>query len=299
MAPWRLVVCLLALGCTAGSDHERLGDRRYAERAFVDALAEYRLAARQHPPSTTLRAKLALAALHVGALDEAVRAYREMAEADPAASEEAADGLLRTARLAADARDPAALRGALAALRALAPDRALAVLGRGLAAALDPDPRGAENGDILLAVAAISADAAATDSLLVRFGDLSARTGRCDLAMRTYEAVLRRTPSALLGRAVRAGQAGCAVTAGRAAFGVGHLEEAEEHFRRAIAIGVPDSTVRLAWLLIGDGRWASGDTAIALEAYRKAIAGGDPDDPVVQRAEAQMRKLLGAGNPQP
>ena len=57
--------------------------------------------------------------------------------------------------------------------------------------------------------------------------------------------------------------------------------------------------MRVAWLLIGDARWAGGDTAVALEAYRKAMAGGDRDDPIVQRAEAQMQKLLGAGNPQP
>lgn len=290
----------MAVACTAGPDHERLGDRRYAEHAFVDALAEYRLAARQHRPSTALQAKLALAALHVGELDEAVRAYREMAESDPAAGLEAADGLVRTARLAVDTHDPAALRLAIAALRAVAPERGLAGIGPSrLASALDPDRRGAEDGDIILAAAATSDDPAMLDSLLVLWGDHSARSGRCDRAMRTYDAVLRRGLSAPLARHARGGQAGCVVEAGRSALGVGRLQEAEEQFRHAIAIGVPDSTVRVAWLLIGDARWAGGDTAVALEAYRKAIASGDPDDPVVRRAEEQMRRILGAGNPQP
>ncbi len=291
--------CLLLPACATGTDHERMGDRRYAERAFVDALAEYRLAARQHQPNTTLRAKLGLSALHVGALDEAVRAYREMAETDPAAGPEAADGLVRAARLAVDAHDPSALRGAIAALRAVAPERGLTGLGGGLSAALDPERRSGADADVILAAAAVRPDAAGLDSLLVLWGDLVARSGRCDVATRVYDAVLRRGPVSLLARAARGGEAGCAVEAGRAALGVGHLEEAEAQLRRAIAFGVPDSTVRVAWLLVGDARWAGGDTAVALEAYRKAVAGGDRDDPVVQRAEAQMQKLLGGGNPQP
>jgi len=294
-----LGACCLMLACSAGTDHERLGDRRYAERAFVDALAEYRLASRQRRPSTALRAKLALSALHVGALDDAVRVYREMAESDPAAGPEATDGLVRAARLAVDTHDPTALRAAIAALRAVAPERGLAGLGGGLTAALDPERRSGEDADVILAAAASRQDPAALDSLLVLWGDLTARSGRCDVAMRVYEAVLRRGPSSLLARAARGGEAGCAVEAGRSALGVGHLDEAEAQFRRAIALGVPDSVVRVAWLLVGDARWAGGDTTVALEAYRKAVAGGDRDDPVVQRAEAQLRKLLGAGNSEP
>ena len=62
-----LVAVLAVAACTQGPDHERLGDRRYAERSFTDALAEYRLALRQPFPSPELRAKFAAAALHVGA----------------------------------------------------------------------------------------------------------------------------------------------------------------------------------------------------------------------------------------
>jgi hypothetical protein len=32
---------LAIAGCAQGPDHERLGDRRYAEHSFLDALAEY------------------------------------------------------------------------------------------------------------------------------------------------------------------------------------------------------------------------------------------------------------------
>lgn len=287
-----LAVACLAAACRARTEHERLGDRKYAERAFLDALAEYRLAGRQRAPSLELRAKLALAALHAGALGEAVQAYRGMAAADPSAAGEAAEGLARAARLAVDARDVEALRGAVAGLRELAPGR-LALLGTSLGEGLGTERRGAD-ADLVLAAAAAGARGA--DSLLAAWADLVARAGHCEAASRGYEGVLRREPPPALARAARGGLAGCAVEGGRAALAEGRLAEAESSFRAAVGIGMPDSIVRVAWLLIGDARWASGDTATAAEAYRKALAGGDEDNAVVKRAEEQLRKLL--GNPQ-
>lgn len=290
-----LAAACLAAGCRTGTEHERLGDRKYAERAFVDALAEYRLATRQSAPSLELRAKLALAALHAGALAEAVQAYRGMAAADPSAALEAAEGLARVARLAVDARDVAALRGAVAGLRELAPGR-LALLGTSLGAGLGTEWRSAD-ADLVLAAAAAGVGGA--DSLLAAWADLVARAGHCDAASRGYEGVLRRGPPPALARAARGGLAGCAVEGGRAALAEGRLAEAESSFQAAIGIGVPDSVVRVAWLLIGDARWADGDTAAAVEAYRKALASGDEDNPVAQRAQEQLHKLLGGTPPPP
>ncbi|MBI4542156.1 MAG: tetratricopeptide repeat protein [Gemmatimonadetes bacterium] len=295
----RAWVALALSACSAGPDHETLGDRRYAEGAYLDALAEYRLAARQRHPSVELRGKLALAAVHAGALAEAVRTYREMALADAAAAEEAADGLTRAARLAVDARDPDALRKAVAALREIAPGRVLGALAGEATTPVEPGARSRDGADLVLMAAAAGGARATADSFLLVWGDLNARAGRCDVAERAYEAVLRRRPAVGLAGAARGGLAGCAVEEGRAALGLGNLAQAEEAFRRAIGPGAPDSTVRLAWLLIGDARWVGGDTAVALEAYGKAAAGGDEADPVVVRANEQMRKLLDARNPQP
>jgi len=97
-------------------------------------------------------------------------------------------------------------------------------------------------------------------------------------------------------RAARIGLSGCHVEAGRLALSAGNLEEAELSFLTAVAIGIPDSTVRLAWVLIGDARWANGDTAQAVEAYGKAITNAADDNPIAQRAREQLEKLTG-GNP--
>ena len=117
--------------------------------------------------------------------------------------------------------------------------------------------------------------------------------GRCDLAARAYDALIRRSSEPVVTRVAKSGLAGCRVDAGRAALASGQLDVAEQQFRAAIAIGVPDSTVRLAWVLIGDATWAGGDTTVAIESYRKAVTGADEDNPIAQRAREQLRKLTG------
>jgi tetratricopeptide (TPR) repeat protein len=290
-----LVAVLAVAACTQGPDHERLGDRRYAERSFTDALAEYRLALRQPSPSPELRAKFAAAALHVGALAEAVAAYRDLARADPVLQGDAADGLTHAARLAIDARDLAALGQAVAALRELQPDRVLGELTMALGASYEPGGRPGDALDILLQGAAVSAPGTA-DSLLVLYGDLNVQLTQLDAAQRAYESVLRRSPSRAAAQAARAGLVRCAIERGRDALGAGFLDDAVEWFGKAIAFGEPDSLVRVAWLLSGDARWAGSDTARAAEAYRRAAAGGGDNDPTTTRANEQLQKLLGGGN---
>jgi len=289
----------VAAACSPVVDHERLGDRWYAERAFVDALAEYRLAMRQRAPDAELRAKFAEAALQAGALGDAVTAYHDLARSEPASVDEAADGLTRAARLAIGARDMAALSDALVALREVAPQRAvgfLAVaLGAGTAYVRRPDAM-----DVLLEAAAAASTLAGADSFLVDYADLNANMGRCDAATRTYEAILRRNRQVPpLVEAARGGLAGCEVQDGKASLSAGALQDAEVSFRKAIAVGEPDSVVRLAWLLIGDTRWAKGDTAVAQDAYRRAMSGASEGDPISARANDQLNRLLGKGTPTP
>jgi tetratricopeptide (TPR) repeat protein len=271
-----------------------MGDRRYAERAWQDAVAEYRLAVRQRGPSPERLAKLALAALNAGAVGDAVDAYRQLAGLDPSAAEEAADGLVRAARRALDQRDVAVLRKAVAALREVAPGRTPGALG--LPAAALVSEGGGESPELVLAAAAASPSRRLADSLLFEWAMLESRAGRCRDARLAFEAVIRRGGTPTLERASRAGISNCAVQEGRASLAEGDLEEAEVAFRRAIALGIPDSTVRLAWVLVGDARWAGGDSTGALEAYGKATEGGEPDDPLVVRALEQIRRLTGGGN---
>lgn len=276
-------------GCEVRSDHERLGDRRYAEGAWVDALAEYRLAARQRRASVELQAKRAAAALRAGALMEAVEAWKALAT-DPAAGPEAVDGLVRTARAAASARDVQALRLAAEALIALAPRRLGEALGPSLVAALEAE--GVELPADLLLVAAAQVPAIA-DSLVGVWAEHAAREGRCPEAGAAWAGLMRRGGGPVVERRARAAMAGCRLDEGRVLLSAGKLEEAEAALHDATLAGSPDSLVRLAWVLIGDARWAAGDSLLAADAYRKAIENGPEDDPVVLRAAEQLLRLTG------
>lgn len=272
--------------CSGRNEHEKMGDRRYAERAWSDALAEYRLAVRLGRPSPELRAKRASAAMRAGALEEAAQSYRELAQAEPSLRTEASEGLARVTQAALLARDVAALRLAIDALRELSPSR-LAGLGQGLIMALHP-----ERADTtMLLAAAVTLPAAGLDSLVARWAELVAREGRCEEAAPAWEGVLRRSGGAGVQLQARSGLANCRVDAGRLALSAGNLDQAEALLREAVLLGVGDSTVRLAWVLIGDVRWAGGDTLTAADAYRRASAGGDVENPIVARALEQLKKL--------
>jgi tetratricopeptide (TPR) repeat protein len=292
-------VVLLLAACSAGPDHERLGDRRYAEHAYGDAMAEYGLALHQRGPNAELRTKYAEAALQAGALSEAVDAYRELARSEPAALDEAADGLARTARLAIGARDMSALADAVTTLRDIAPQRPVGALAVALGPASTALAKRPQAADVLLEAAAAAASPATSDSFLVAYADLNAHLGRCDVAKPVYEGVMRRNPVPPLAVAAKSGLAGCAVEEGKVLLSAGALREAEARFRGAIAIGEPDSVVRVAWLLVGDARWADNDTLVALDAYRRAISGATEGDPVAARAKAQLQRLLGPRVPAP
>lgn len=289
-----------AASCERRSDHERIGDRRYAERSYTDATAEYRLAVRLGGQSAELYAKLALASLHAGALEDAANVYAQLAAAEPAASDEAADGLVRVTRAATQARDVVALRTAVTHLRRLAPLRLPVALARTGVAGLasQQDFRGLEGAEVLLAAAAGAPRTVVQDSLLVLWADVIGREGRCAEAGSAYAAVLRRQATTALARHARGGLATCALEAGRAALEVGALDSAIAAFAAAVAIGTPDSVVRTAWVLTGDAQWAAGDSTAAAAAYRKALERGDDTSAIVQRAREQLEKLLG-GAPLP
>ena len=154
---------------------------------------------------------------------------------------------------------------------------------------------GSDSGLIL--VAAALSRGTTVDSLVALWADVAARAGACLSAVGAYESVVRRAATPGITRAARIGLSGCHVEAGRVALAAGDLEGAELSFRTAVAIGIPDSTVRLAWVLIGDARWANGDTTLAIEAYGKAITNAAEDNPIAQRAREQLERLTGAGNP--
>ncbi len=292
-----LAALLLVAACGgAAADHERLGDRAYGERHFADALAEYRLALKLKP-SPALRAKSGAAALHAGDFVAAAEEYRALAqEGGSHRATEAADGLERVAKAAADGDDPAGLAAAVAGLQAVAAGRALASFARQLAQSVGTEPRSPEALNVLPYAAAGAPDARVEDSLMYVYAAALERVGRCQESIPVFEAVARRQREpAVAGPALHAA-ARCALSLGQHALEGGRAEQAEEWFRRAASGGEErDPVVRAAYIGIGDVLFARGAFAEAAEAYQRAIAGAAPGDSLAQIAAEKLNLVANAG----
>ncbi len=292
------ILALLALAACAGAaaDHETLGDRAYGERHFPDALAEYRLAIKLKP-SEALRAKAGAAALHAGDFVAAAEQYRKLAEEGGSQRvSEAADGLERVAKAAAESDDRTGLAAAVVGLRAAAPGRALFSFARQLAQSVGAEPRSAEALNVLPYAAAGAPDARAEDSLMYAYAVGLERIGRCEQAMPVFEAVARRQREPAVVRPALQAASRCALSQGRLALEAGRAEQGEEWFRRAASGGEErDPIVRAAYIGIGDVLFARGAFAEAAEAYQRALAGAAPGDSLAQIAAEKLNLVANAG----
>jgi tetratricopeptide (TPR) repeat protein len=293
---------VLATACAhSAADHEELGDRAYAAGAYRDALAEYQLALKTHK-GTDLLAKAGAAALHAEDYTLAAAEYRALGERDPSRAGEAAVALERVVRAAVAANDRAAVASALAAVRAVAPDRPLGKYARlvALDAAADDDSAAAL---ALLPVAVAAApDGRSSDSLLYLYGMAAARAHDCDTAVPVFEGVLRRQREPAVIDGAREGLGLCALVEGQALLNQGRPADAESWFKRATAPGAAPEVSRAAYLGLGDVRLARGDLSGALEGYHQALAGGSPGDSITVRAEQKINalgKVDGAAAPPP
>jgi len=286
---------LVAAGCTrSAADHEELGDRAYAAGAYRDALAEYQLGLKAQPGNADLQAKAAAAALHTGDYAIAVPAYLALAQRDRSRAGEAADGLERVARAALAANDRAAVVSALAALRAVAPERPLGRYAR--LAALDATNRGDSAAALAILPSAVATvgDPGTADSLLYLYGMAAARARDCTTAVAAFEGVIR---APAVQEAAREGISLCALIEGQRMLEAGKPADAESWFRRATAPGAPLEVTRGAFLGLGDVRLAQGDVPGALESYQQALVGGAAGDTITQRAQAKIKALGKADAP--
>lgn len=290
---------MLALAACAGAaaDHEKLGDRLYAERHFPDALVEYRLALRQGTTTAQLRAKAGAAALHAGDLPAAAEEYRKLAAVGGSSrATEAADGLERVARAAVANDDRAGLAAALVGLREVAAGRALGSFALQLAQAVGGEPRSPEGLSLLAYAAAGAPDARHQDSLMYVYGSALVRAAKCEDAIPVFEAVSRRQREPAVARPALQAMDKCALALGQRALNEGQADQAEEWFRRAASAGDErDPIARAAYIGIGDVLFARQAFAEAAEAYQRAMAGAEPGDSLAQIAAEKLNLVANAG----
>lgn len=282
------VLVVLLASCAPSPGRERQGDEAYGLEDYEQALEHYQAAARAEPTGRVW-AKAGAAALQAGRPRDAIDAYRQLVAADPTRAVEAADGLELGAQAAQRAGDAVALRDAVAALRAIAPDRPIGRYALTLVsqAGLDRDERTA-----LIPAALAAADQPATvDSLLGAYGELLRADGACTEAASAYRSALRRNRDSAPPPAIRAGLAVCALEFGTRALDAYELLVAERWFAEAARLDSSSAVGRQALVGVGDARVRQGDTAWAAEAFRAAIALTVEPDSISRRAAARLEAL--------
>ncbi|UCG88780.1 MAG: tetratricopeptide repeat protein [Gemmatimonadota bacterium] len=295
-----LVVLAWAACVGAAAEHEDLGDRAYAERRYSDALIEYRLYLAQVPDAQLVRAKAAMAALRAGDLTSAAEEYVALAiGGGDASTAEAADGLERVVRAAAETRDQAALAAAVNGLRQIAPGRALGRFALELATGESEGPPSEEELVVLFYAAAGAPDARMQDSLMYTYAAGLRRIGRCEEAIPVYESLLRRGLEPTVVERSRNGLGSCALRLGQRALDTNLPLSAEEWFLLAIRRAGTTDYARAAYLGLGDVLFARGEFIGAAVAYENALLGGVPGDSIstVAAAKLNMAQRAGTGIP--
>jgi tetratricopeptide (TPR) repeat protein len=283
-----LAAVLLASCVGPAADHERLGDAAYSQGDWAVALREYEAAGRL-PRDPRVYAKLGLAASHARQYTQAVEAYRRLAEADPTRKIEAARGLERVAQAAERDDVPVALEQAVSALRVIHPQRVnprhtLSLFRSGRLQ--DADAVGL--GPLALAAAG---DAAATDQILVQYGDLLRETLACEDAAAAYLAALRRTRDPALRRRAAQGFALCGSQLGQEALTLQKPEVAAQWFGRVVAADSLSDAGRRALVGLGDARIALGDILGAALAFQDAMRSGPTPDSITVLARQRLSSL--------
>lgn len=277
------VLATLALhGCVgAAAEHEAFADEAYAQGRFGDALVEYRLALAGHESNIGVRRKAAAAAFRSGDLISAAEEYQAFGlAAEGAVRDEAADGLVRVARAAIDRGERGALATALAGLERVAPEAVLGGFAPEAVAVLGSLPQGEEALTVLLHAAAGAPDARIQDSLMLAYGRVLDRMGKCEDATLVYESLVRRERAHAIAATARSGLVNCALRLGRTALDDGRPTNAAPWFELAASRAGSSPEGRAAYLGLGDVRFALGDALGAIEAYEQARAGTTPGDSI-------------------
>jgi len=277
-----LLATALLAGCVgAAAEHEAIADQAYAEGRYADALREYRIALSSSGEGAELHLKTAAAALHAGDLVAAAEQYEAFGLAvDGARRTEAADGLVRVARAAIERGERPALAAALSGLERVAPATVMGTFAPEAVSVLGTLPQGEEALTVLLHAAASAPDARAEDSLMLQDGRVLDRMGKCEEAVVVYESLVRRERAPQAAHAARSSLVSCALRLGRRALDGGQPTAAEPWFGLAASQAGDTPEGRVAYLGLGDVRFALGDALGAIEAYEQARAGTVPGDSI-------------------
>jgi tetratricopeptide (TPR) repeat protein len=264
---------LLLAACESRDDALLRGDRYWADSNYVAALAEYRLAAKQHG-GVEADARVAHAYIMTGQLDRARRAYETLFKLDPGWDDQAVFDYVTLARSSLQRGDRyVAARAAEAALD-IRPDLRIPELSMALARHY------ATTGDAPHALqfyrrALDAVDPAARGALLYEIASLSERGGSCLDAVPYFKAYLEQSGDQDSITEARWRMGTCGFEQGRQARAAGEFEKALQLLQITLDLGAPQNLLDQAWFERGEALDQLGRTGEAADAFQRVIDLGD------------------------
>jgi tetratricopeptide (TPR) repeat protein len=245
------------------------GDRFWADSNYTDALAEYRLALRQHPDEET-RARTAHAYIATGQFEMAREIYADLIQEAPKWTDQAIFDYVEVANRARDRSDRYGLASAVAAAQELRPGLPLDDFAIPLARYYS------STGDPALALdfyerALTAAPPDTVPALLFEMAQIHEQLGNCPEAIGFYRAFRSRAP-----KDERVADADwhigdCSFTLARRAHQDGDLDHAMDYVDEVLDLGVPRNLLDEAWFERGEILLEQGQREEALLAYRMVV----------------------------
>lgn len=260
-----------ALAGCVGEEEDAIaeGNRLWADSAYTEALAEYRLALSRNPSVEAL-SLVAHAYARTGNLERTRDAYSRLLEAAPGYRDQAVYDFLAMARRARERNDlhgmarsvetavtlqagawPADLAGPLARYYAQSGEPARAIRFYELALVhVPPD---------------------STRALLYDLGRLHEDQQQCRAAIGYFQAYAERWPDDDRADQARWQIGNCSFELAREARQDGRVTESLDHLETVIELGVPENVQDQAWFERGELLFSLGRDDEALEAYRRVL----------------------------
>lgn len=262
-------IAMVGYGCQPDEPALVRGDRLWADSAYSDALAEYRLALAQDDDDRTL-ARVAHGYIVTGQFERAREHYDYLIARAPAYTDQAVFDYVTSARLAQQRANRYGMAIAVEAALALRPglpvDEMSSPLARYYASTGDTD-RALDFYDRALSLA--SADS--VPQLLFEIGELHEGRGDCEEAVGFFAAYRARARGGENADQARWYLGNCAFQLGRRARQEGALMEALRQFDEVIDQGIPQNLMDQAWFERGEVLFALDRREEALGAYYRVL----------------------------
>ena len=274
-------------GCGGGEDALTRGDRLWADSAYAQSIAEYRLAYARGGGDDALR-RLAHAYAVTGQFDRAREAYETLLADDAAYTDQAAFDFILLAEQARGRDDGYGVAQAAEAALALRPALDLTGLTDQLAEYYE-QTASPEQAIAWYERALATAPPDSAPPLLFRMGRLLADREDCDRALPYLRGYLARAPGGPRASDARWNIGNCAYAAARAAHQNGDPNRALQQLQVVIDLGVPENVLDEAWFMRGDIMYALNRREEAMVAYQRVLdLNPSREGQLVNRAQRQL-----------